>query len=120
MNRPVHFEIHSADPAKAVAFYEKVFGWKAHKWEGPMEYWLLGTGEGKGIDGGLMKSRDGNPRTVNTIEVQNVDEAAAKVTANGGTIVVPKMAIPGVGWLAYFTDPTGNITGIMHADTNAK
>ena len=120
MNRPSHFEFHSIDPAKALAFFEKVFGWKTQKWDGPQEYWLLMTGSGNGIDGGLMKSMDGNPRTVNTIEVQNVDEALAKCTANGAQVAVPKMAIPGVGWLAYCVEPTGNLFGIMHHDHNAK
>jgi len=30
------------------------------------------------------------------------------------------MAIPGVGWLAYCTDPEGNTFGIMQADTAAR
>jgi predicted enzyme related to lactoylglutathione lyase len=120
MNRPVHFEIHTPTPEKSQAFYEKVFGWKFSKWDGPQEYWLVATGEGKGIDGGLMRSRDGQPRTVNTVEVTDVDEYARKVTAAGGQIVVPKMAIPGVGYLAYCTDPGGALIGFMHADPNAK
>ncbi len=41
MSRVVHFEIPADDPARAVKFYEKVFGWKFQKWEGPMEYWLV-------------------------------------------------------------------------------
>ena len=43
----------------------------------------------------------------------------AAVAADGKN-VVPKMAIPGVGWLAYCTDPGGNIYGMMHDDKNAK
>jgi uncharacterized protein len=34
--------------------------------------------------------------------------------------VVPKMPIPGVGWLAYFKDTEGNIVGVMQPDANAK
>jgi predicted enzyme related to lactoylglutathione lyase len=41
------------------------------------------------------------------------------VVANGGAVAVPKMAIPGVGWLAYCTDPEGNIFGLMQDDPNA-
>lgn len=129
MNRPIHFELHSNDPARDSKFYEAVFGWKFNKWDGPMEYWLASTSpdgahgaskEHYGIDGGMMKSQDGQPRTVNTIEVADVDAMAMKVSKAGGTIVVPRMAIPGVGWLVYFTDPTGNIVGIMQTDANAK
>ena len=38
----------------------------------------------------------------------------------GGLCVVPKMPIPGVGWLAYFKDPEGHIFGVMQADATAK
>jgi predicted enzyme related to lactoylglutathione lyase len=45
MSRPVHFEIMAADPARAVEFYTKVFGWQIHKWEGgDQDYWLVTTG----------------------------------------------------------------------------
>jgi hypothetical protein len=43
-----------------------------------------------------------------------------KIEQRGGNICVPKMAIPKVGWLAYATDPGGNVFGIIEPDTNAK
>ncbi len=119
MNRPVHFEIHVADLERARTFYEQVFGWKIRKWEGPQEYWLVDTGEGPGIHGGLMRSPDGQPRTINTIQVASVDAALQQVTAAGGKVMLPKMAIPGVGWLAYCTDPGGAVFGVMHEDKAA-
>lgn len=50
----------------------------------------------------------------------SVDEFAKKVEAHGGTAVAPQMAIPGVGWLAYFKDPKGNIAGLYTHDPGAK
>ena len=70
MQRPVHFDITADDPDRAVAFYEKVFGWKLTHWEGgPMDYWLIETGDAQpGIDGGLSRRADGDaPATINTI-----------------------------------------------------
>jgi predicted enzyme related to lactoylglutathione lyase len=118
----VHFEIDAEKPERLVKFYEKVFGWKMMKWEGPMEYWLITTGkEGEpGIDGGLGKRTEPEPKTVNTIDVPSADEFAKKVTENGGTIVIAKHAVPGVGWLAYFKDPEGNMFGMMQSDESAK
>jgi len=58
--------------------------------------------------------------TVNTIDVSSVDEFVKKVEKNGETIAVPKHAIPGVGWLAYFKDTEGNMFGMMQADQSAK
>ena len=121
MNRIVHFEINSPDPEKAEAFYKKVFDWSFRKWEGPENYWLITTGEEgtPGIDGGMMKSRDGQPGTVNTIAVESVDDYAKSVEENGGQVVVPKMAIQGVGYVAYCTDPGGVLFGIYRHDESA-
>jgi predicted enzyme related to lactoylglutathione lyase len=129
MPRPVHFEIHADKPQRALKFYKAVFGWKFQKWAGPMEYWLVTTGDAKepGIDGGLMKRMGPPPPEmapvssyVCTIGVSNVDAYEPKVKKNGGTIVVPKTPIPGVGWLIYCKDTEGNLFGITHEDKKAK
>jgi predicted enzyme related to lactoylglutathione lyase len=43
-----------------------------------------------------------------------------RIKSNGGTVVSPKMTLPGIGYLAYFKDPQGNIFGIMEDDPSAK
>jgi predicted enzyme related to lactoylglutathione lyase len=120
--RVVHFEIDAEKPERAIKFYEKVFGWKIEKWKGPIDYWLVMTGNEKepGIDGGLGKRTEAEPSTVNTIDVPLVDEYVKTIVKNGGSIVRPKMPVPGVGWMAYFKDPEGNLWGIMQIDINAK
>jgi predicted enzyme related to lactoylglutathione lyase len=122
MPRVVHFEIDAEKPERAIKFYEKVFGWKIEKWNGPMDYWLVVTGKEKepGIDGGLAKRTETEPSTVNTIDVPSVDEYIKKVKTNGGSITRPKMAVPGVGWMAYFKDPEGNTWGMMESDESAR
>lgn len=122
MPRVVHFEIDAKKPDRAIKFYEKVFSWKIKKWEGPVEYYLITTGKESepGIDGGLSRRTESEPSTVNTIDVPSVDEFIKKVEANGGTIIRPKMAVPGVGYMAYFKDPEGNTFGMMENDESAK
>jgi len=122
MPRVVHFEIDAKKPDRAIKFYEKVFSWKIKKWEGPVEYYLITTGKESepGIDGGLSRRTEPEPSTVNTIDVPSVDEFIKKVEASGGTIIRPKMAVPGVGYMAYFKDPEGNIFGMMENDASAK
>jgi predicted enzyme related to lactoylglutathione lyase len=122
MPRVVHFEIDAKKPERAVKFYEKVFGWKIKKWEGPVEYYLISTGKETepGIDGGLSRRTESEPSTVNTIDVSSVDEFIKKVEANGGKIIRPKRAVIGVGYMAYFEDPEGNVFGIMETDESAK
>ena len=120
-NRVVHFEIPCDNPEKTIEFFKTVFGWNFQKF-GDEGYWLTVTGDEKepGINGGIMKRRDPKQPVVNSINVENLDEAAKKVEAAGGKIVVPKMPIPTVGWLAYFTDPDGNIHGLYQHDPMAK
>lgn len=121
MHRPVHFEVQVPDPHTVIPFYEQVLGWKFTKWNGPQDYWLVTTGDDSepGINGGFMRAPDGQARTVNTMEVADVDAACAKIAALGGTIVVPKMAIAGVGYVAYALDPGGALFGVHHRDASA-
>lgn len=53
MNRVIHFEIMASNPDTLLSFYNNVFGWQSHKWEGPSDYWLVDTGNGTGINGGI-------------------------------------------------------------------
>ena len=121
-NRIIHFEMNVKNPEKAIKFYQNTFGWKIEKWEGPVEYWLIMTGDEKepGIDGGLGREEEGFPNIVNTIGIDNIDDVIKKVIANGGKIVREKHAVPGVGWLAYIKDPEGILSGIMQEDPKAK
>ena len=122
MPRVTHFEFNADDGERAVKFYTGVFGWKAQKWDGPMDYWLLMTGEEgePGIDGAVGLRQDPPEATVVTVDVPSVDEYVAKVLENGGTVVAPKMAIPSVGWLAYCKDTEGNTFGLMQAEMGAQ
>lgn len=121
MSRVIHFEISANNPERVVAFYKKVFGWKIEKWEGPQEYWLVTTGEEEepGINGGIFRPHEIFSGTVNTIGVPDVDEFAKRVKANGGQVVVEKMAIPGIGYQAYCKDVEGTLFGIHQQDPNA-
>jgi predicted enzyme related to lactoylglutathione lyase len=126
MSRVIHFEIHADDPKRAVDFYQDIFDWQINKWGGPEDYWLVTTGPDSepGINGAILKRRqpingDAVIAYVCTIDVPSVDDAIAKITSMGGTIALPKMAVPQVGWLAYAKDTEGNIFGVMQSDHSA-
>lgn len=121
MSRVVHFEVPADDPERAIKFYESVFGWRIEKWEGPIEYWLIMTGpeEEPGIDGGLARREDPSTRVENFIDVKDLDASLAAVKAQGGEVIRPRMAVPGVGWLAYIEDTEGNVFGLMESDRDA-
>lgn len=129
MPRVVHFEIHAADPERACEFYGELLGWESTRWEGPVPYWLVKTGEAgePGIDGGIVVRRgpgpdDGQPVNayICTIGVPELDQVLERLERLGGVLAVPKMPIPGVGWVAYGKDPEGNIFGLMQSDPEAS
>lgn len=64
MPRPVHFEIHAGDVARAQEFYGAAFGWSFQDWSefaGMQPYLGVTTDEGQpGIDGAIMQ-RQGEP-----------------------------------------------------------
>src|SRR6516225_2832694 len=126
MARVIHFEIQAENPDRAIKFYQQMFGWEFSKWEGPQPYWLIKTGpDGQpGINGGMLPRRgdiDGQAviAYVCTVDTALLDDSLAKAQRSGGTQVVPKMPIPGVGWLAYCKDTEGNIFGMMQPDPKA-
>ena len=122
MPRVSHFDIPSDNPERAQKFYTEVFDWKFEKWDGPMDYWIVNTGSEKepGINGGLSKRIPGQIGITNTITVPSVDEFSKKIIEKGGQIIVPKMAIPKVGWFAQCTDTEMNAFGIIEMDSKAE
>lgn len=126
MPRPVHFEIHATDPERAITFYTTVFDWSFERW-GSNPYWVITTGGGPGIDGGLVPRQGPAPSDnapVNaypaTIDVSELDLVLRRVQQAGGAVLVPKSGVPGVGWLAYCKDTEGNIFGLMENDASAE
>jgi len=122
MARVVHFEIPADNPERVAEFYKKVLGWEIQKWEGPMDYWLISTGKDSepGIHGGIARNKDRPASGVLvTAQVDSVDDCLKKIVTAVGSIVVPKRAIPGVGYQAHFRDPEGNVIGIMENNPSA-
>lgn len=111
----VHIDIAADDPERATRFYERVFGWRIDKLEGPTPYWLVGTGQQMAPPVGAGVARREQPwqSVTPTIGVDSVDAYERKIVAEGGVVVVPKTPIPGVGQLLTFKDTEGNIFAIL-------
>lgn len=127
MSRVIHFEIHASEPEALIDFYSALFGWTFSKQEA-MDYWLVDTGpaDQPGINGGLVRRPVAGPadsQAVNafvcTMQVDSLDETLAANARLGGVVALPKMPVPGVGWLAYVKDPDGNILGLLQPDEAA-
>jgi len=124
-NPVVHFEIPADDVERARMFYKKTFGWGFNEYKMPGEdsYWLIETvpvdkemmpKEPGAINGGMMKRKMPGQPFMNYIQVDSIDEMLKTVTANGGTMVIPKQEIDkDMGWLAAFKDTEGNVMGLI-------
>jgi predicted enzyme related to lactoylglutathione lyase len=119
MGRVVHFEVHADDLGRAERFYVETFGWQVQRWDGPVDYRLLRTGDQPpGIDGAIVARRgaiegEGVNAFVCTIEVDDLAAASERIATAGGELVVEPHRIPGVGSVAYFKDTEGNIFGAL-------
>ena len=104
----VHVEIPAADQQATGTFYRELFGWEIESYP-EMEYVMFRAGDGPG--GGFPKA-DGQMASPGSVLVyvgtDDIEASLSQATSLGGSTVVPKTEIPGMGYFAVFTDPTGN------------
>jgi predicted enzyme related to lactoylglutathione lyase len=122
MTRVCRFEVPVDDTERAAAFFKHVFGWQLTKQrESGHVYFKIRTHRGKeaGIDGRFYDRHQvppKNARLINMIRVDDVDLYVRKIEAAGGKKVFGKIRAPGMGNLAYFRDPDGNLMGIIQEE----
>ena len=46
------------------------------------------------------------------MDVDDIDAALEKINALGGSTVLPRQDVGGMGWSAYFKDTEGNVVGL--------
>jgi predicted enzyme related to lactoylglutathione lyase len=125
----VHFEIPSDNVERSKKFYSNLFGWNiekvpAEKLPEGVEYWGITTRDHEGktaVNGGMMKRAMPEQQGItNYIDAKSVEEYSAKVEKLGGKVKMPKMAVPGMGYLAVCSDTENNTFGLWQSDTSAK
>jgi predicted enzyme related to lactoylglutathione lyase len=115
----VHVEIPASDLKEASKFYTEVFGWQIDT--STMEDYPMFAAEG-GPGGGFVQLSDtahsvGRPLLF--IGTDDIDASLAAVEAHGGKTLMPRTAIPHVGWWAVFDDPVGNTLALYTRDDTA-
>jgi predicted enzyme related to lactoylglutathione lyase len=124
MNGVVHFEIPVDDLVKAKAFYGDIFGWKLMEFPMPDGSTYIGVHttpidektrlplEPGAINGGIMKRTKDVTAPVFAVNVTSIDEKVEQITKAGGSVVMPKVEMMGMGFYAYMKDPAGNVIGL--------
>jgi predicted enzyme related to lactoylglutathione lyase len=111
---PSWVELSSPDTDAAASFYGELMGWTATEPGGPDTGGYRMFQQGKQNIAGLMgKMQPEQPTAWATyISVADADETAQKVTAAGGSVMVPPMDVMDIGRMAFFADPTGAVFGV--------
>jgi len=112
--RVVHVEIPTKDPQASAKFFTDAFGWELQHLTEPVPYTTGRTGN---IGVGLPQMGDNlHPgQVVIYIESEDIEADLKKVESLGGKTIMPKDEVPGMGWLAMFTDPDGNTLAFWQA-----
>lgn len=125
-NKMTHFAIHIDDIERAKNFYEEVFEWGFVSY-GPQDFLQIKTDKTEnGELIGALQARKYSPvpdKIIGlecTVGVKNIDDFIEKVNNRSGQILMPKTAIPYVGWIAKFLDTEGNLICAMQYDITAR
>ena len=117
----VWFEIPADNPQRAQKFYAGMFGWKISPYPGMKDYWHIDTGGADDSpDGGMIVRKHDRQPITNYLSVPSVTRGMAKVVKLGGTVCVPKTAVPGMGYFAICRDTEGNEFALWEMNQKAK
>ncbi len=118
-HKVVHWELMGPDGDKLTTFYSDLFGWKPEAVPGFDGYNMIDA-EQTGIGGAVGQGNEHMPQYQTIyIEVESVDEHLAKAAGSGGAIVMPRTEVPGTVTFGLFTDPAGNLVGVVEEETPA-
>lgn len=111
------FEIPATDFARAIRFYETIFG-KSLIHDASWPQLAIFPYEKPGISGAITQAKGVKPTGDGVIIYLNCDgkfdAVLNRVEAAGGAIVEQKTQIPNIGWIAQIRDSEGNRIG-LHA-----
>lgn len=119
VNRPVWFDLSTSDLEAAKSLYAELFGWSYQSFGAEMGHYTMAFREGRAAAAVAPKmpgQEDGPVTWTVYFGVTDINAAVARVTANGGSIIVPPMAIPGSGHMAIAVDPGTAVFGLWQAD----
>jgi predicted enzyme related to lactoylglutathione lyase len=104
-----------ADGAALSSFYAGLFDWSPQAIEGVDGYSLVDA-EQTGVGGAVGQGSEQMPNYVTIyVEVESIDDHLERVATAGGATVVPRTVLPGLVTFALFSDPAGNIVGLVES-----
>lgn len=111
-NPIVHWEILGEHGRQLQDFYAQLFDWQINA-DNEYDYGLVDTRTEQGINGGIGPSQDGSSRVTVYVQVGDLQATLDRAAQLGGKTLMPPMEIPGGGTIALFSDPDGNVVGLL-------
>ncbi len=111
-NPVIHWEITGKDAPRLQQFYADLFGWDVNA-NNPMNYGLVDTQTEEGINGGIAGEQEAATRVTIYVQVDDLQAYLDKAESLGGKTILPPTVIPDTVTLAMFSDPEGNVTGMV-------
>ena len=115
-------DLASSDVAAAKAFYQGLFGWESEDMfmptdDGPVYIYTMFTLHGKNVAGlgplpAEMQAQGVPSNWTSYVNHSDVDGIAEKISANGGTVIVPAMDVMDSGRMLMAMDPAGAPFGV--------
>jgi len=101
----VHLELHTGDPARALAFYAELLGWRAERIHaGERSYQALDMG-GR-VGGGIVECATEHPLWLPYVDVDGIAAATERARELGGSVLLAPREGP-AGWRSVVTTPAG-------------
>lgn len=112
----VHWELMGRDGAELKKFYGELFDWTLEAVPGFGDYYMTNAEE-TGLAGAVGQGSEDMPNYhIMYIEVPDIDAHLGRAEAAGATVVVPRTVVPDTVVFAMFTDPAGNLVGLVEPD----
>jgi len=107
----VHVEFPAGNPTQGSQFYAGLFGWRIQV-EETFDYVMFEAEGGPGGGFVTQGTDDSVDAVVPYVGTADLDATLAKAVSLGAEMVREKTEIPGMGCLALFRDPSGNVVGL--------
>jgi len=109
----VHVEFSTKDREVGSKFYSELFGWQMQHFP-EFNYTTFRAGPDNSLGGGFNTASDEYPlgTVVFYVGTDDIDATLKRAEALGAKTIMPKMEVPGMGWMGMFLDPDGNKIGL--------
>jgi len=111
-----HIQLPANDLNRVKNFYKTVFNWNFENLQ--KDIILFNPMEGMGGSFKLVKEISANTCVLPYICVEDIEKTLELIIENNGSLIEIKTEIPGLGYVAKFSDTEGNVIALLEEYKN--